>query len=79
VTVKAGQKAGLEVPIQVAGSQPLEVTVVLTDAQGGFFSDSATLQLQSTASTRIAAIVVGIGGVTLVLLVGFRLWRRRRG
>ncbi|MCH9816968.1 MAG: hypothetical protein K0U64_11065 [Actinomycetia bacterium] len=79
VTVKAGQKTGLEVPIQVAGSQPLEVTVMLTDAKGVFFSDSATLQLQSTASTRIAAIVVGLGAAALVVLVALRLWRRRRG
>ena len=79
VTVKAGQKTGLEVPIQVAGSQPLEVTVVLTDSKGVFFSDFATLQLQSTASTRIAAVVVGFGAIALVVLVALRLWRRRRG
>lgn len=79
ITVQASQKAGLEVPVQVLGNQPMEVSVVLTDREGNFYDDSATLQLQSTASTRIAAIVAGVGALAFVILVVVRLIRRRRG
>lgn len=78
VAVKSSQKTGIEVPIRVVGSQPMEVSVVLTDAEGGFYDDSATLQLQSTASTRIAAVVAAVAASAFLVLVGIRLVRRRR-
>lgn len=78
VRIAANQKAGLEVPVRVAGSQPMTVRVVLTDADGGFYDDSASLELRSTAANRIATIVVGVGAVALVSLVVLNLIRRRR-
>lgn len=79
VTVEASKKVGLEVPITVVGSQPLEVTVAITDSKGQVFDDSAKLQVQSTASSRVAAVVAGIGALVFLILVGLRLNRRRSG
>lgn len=78
VRIGANQKAGLEVPVRVVGSAPMDVRIVLTDAEGGLYDDSASLELRSTAATRIATIVVGVGAVALVSLVVLNLVRRRR-
>ena len=78
VRVKASQKTGLEVPIRVVGSQPLEVTVALTDKEGQFYDESVSLELQSTAASRIAGILAGAAALVLFILVGIRLLRRRR-
>lgn len=81
LTIDARQKTGIEIPVRVVGSEPMEVHIVLTDRHGNAFDSSARLELRSTASSRIAAIVSVIGGVTLLVLVGLRFWRRasRRG
>jgi hypothetical protein len=79
VTVAEAQKVGLEVPVKILGSQPMEVTVVITDNDGGIFDDSAKLQVQSTASNQIAALVAAVGALGFVVLVGLRLYRRRQG
>lgn len=78
VKVAAAQKVGLEVPIQVLGSQPMEVTVVMADSDGNLFDDSAKLQVQSTASTQVAAVVAGIGALGFLILLGLRIYRRRQ-
>lgn len=78
VRVDAQEKAGVEVPVRVVSGQPLQVRVVLTDNEGGFYDDSAVLELRSTASSRIATAVAAVGGVALVILVILNLVRRRR-
>lgn len=77
-TVPAGQKSGVEIPIRVFGSQPLEIGVLLTDADGKPYERAATLQVQSTASTRVAGIVVGVGALAVLVLALVRFWGRRR-
>lgn len=78
VTIAAEAKAGLEIPVRVIGSQPVTVDVIITDRDGLPFSKSASFELRSTAATRIAGVIVGVGGVTLAILVALNLWRRRR-
>lgn len=78
VTIAADAKAGLEIPVRVIGSQPVIVDVVITDREGLPFSNSASFELRSTAATRIAGVIVGVGGITLAVLVALNLWRRRR-
>lgn len=77
VPIEPRTKAGLEIPIRVLSSQPIQVTVVLTDSTGRLYSDDASLEVRSTAASRIAAIIVGAGAVALVLLAGLNLIRRR--
>jgi len=78
IQIGAQAKKGIEVPVRVVGSQPMEVAVVLTDPDGAEYDNSATLEIRSTAATQIAGVVVGVGGVTLAVLVAFNFWRRRR-
>ena len=78
IQIGAQAKKGIEVPVRVVGSQPMEVAVVLTDPDGGEYDNSVTLEIRSTAATQIAGVVVGVGGVTLAVLVAFNFWRRRR-
>ncbi|MEI2716545.1 MAG: DUF6049 family protein [Candidatus Nanopelagicales bacterium] len=78
VRIEAKEKVGLEVPVRVVGSQTMPVDVLLTDRDGELYDDSATIELRSTAATRIATVVVGVGGVALVILTGLNLVRRRR-
>lgn len=78
VRIDAQEKAGVEVPVRVVGSQPMTVNVVLTDRDGRVYDDSATLELRSTASSRIATLVAVVGGVALVILVALNLFRRHR-
>lgn len=78
VSIPARGKAGLEIPVRVAGSRPVDVTILLTDSAGGLFSDSGSIELRSTAATRIAGVIVGVGGAMLALLVALNVWRRRR-
>jgi hypothetical protein len=77
IAIEPRTKAGLEIPIRVLSSQPVQVTVVLTDADGRRYSEDASLEVRSTAASRIAAIIVGAGAVALVLLAGLNLVRRR--
>ena len=76
--IEAQEKAGIEIPVKVIGSQPNEVSIVLTDAAGRTYDDTATIELRSTASSRIAVVVTAVGGVALVILVALNLFRRRR-
>lgn len=78
VRIDAQEKTGIEIPVKVVGSQPTNVSVVLTDAAGNTYDDSARIELRSTASSRIAIIVTVVGGVALVILVALNLFRRRR-
>jgi Family of unknown function (DUF6049) len=78
VNIEAHAKKGIEVPVRVIGSAPMEVSVILTDKDGAEYDNSATLEIRSTAATQIAGVVVGVGGVTLAVLVAFNLWRRRK-
>ena len=78
IRIDAQEKAGVEVPVRVIGSQPMTVTVVLTDDEGRVYDDSATLDLRSTAASRIAIVVTVTGGIALVILVSLNLFRRRR-
>lgn len=78
VRIDAQEKAGVEVPVRVVGSQPMTVTIVLTDKEGRLYDDSAQIDLRSTASSRIATVVAVVGGVALVVLVSLNLFRRHR-
>ncbi len=78
VSIDAEAKAGLEIPVRVIGSQAMTVNVVITDSEGQPFSDSASFELRSTAATRIAGVIVGVGGTAFAILVVLNLWRRRR-
>lgn len=78
VRIDAREKAGVEIPVRVVSSQPMTVTIVLTDDEGMPYDDSGRIELRSTASSRIATIVAVVGGVALVILVSLNLLRRRR-
>ena len=56
----------------------MTVSIVLTDSEGELYDDSASIELRSTAASRVATIVVGVGAVALVILVSLNLMRRRR-
>ena len=62
-------ESGVEVPVRVVGSQTMTVSIVLTDSEGELYDDSASIELRSTAASRVATIVVGVGAVALVILV----------
>ncbi len=75
--IDAQEKAGIEIPVRVVGSQPVPVAVVLTDSEGRVYDRSAQIELRSTASSRVATAVAVVGGVALVILVALNLIRRR--
>ena len=75
VLVDARKRVSIEIPVEVFGSGPLPVEVVLTDRDGRPFIRTADLVIRSTATSLIAAGVAIIGGVALLVLV---LWRFRR-
>jgi len=77
IAIEPRTKAGLEIPIRVLSSQPVQVTVVLKDSRGRLYSEDASLEVRSTAASRIAGLIVGAGAVALVLLAGLNLVRRR--
>ncbi|MDZ7578351.1 MAG: DUF6049 family protein [Candidatus Nanopelagicales bacterium] len=79
LTIRAKQKAGIELPVRIVGSQPMEVAIVLTDRDGNVYDANATLELRSTAASSIAAAVAILAGVALLILVGIRFWRRAHG
>lgn len=78
IRIDAKEKAGIEVPVRVVGSQTMPVSILLTDSEGLLYDDSASIELRSTAASRVATIVVGVGAVALVILVSLNLMRRRR-
>ena len=78
IRIEAKEKSGVEVPVRVVGSQTMTVSIVLTDSEGELYDDSASIELRSTAASRVATIVVGVGAVALVILVSLNLMRRRR-
>ena len=41
----------------------MPVSILLTDSEGTLYDDSATIELRSTAASRVATIVVGVGAV----------------
>lgn len=78
IDIEPGKRRSIAVPVNVYGSGPLPVTVVLTDSEGRPFTESQTLQIQSTAASTVAlAVVIGAGAV----LLGLVAWRfvRHRG
>ena len=78
VSIDAGKRASLEVPIRIVGGEPLPVVVQLLTPAGEPFGSNSTLTLQTTAYSR-AALWVSVGAaVVLVLLVIADTWRRAR-
>ena len=61
--------------MEVFGSGPLPVSVILTDREGRPFITTGDLVIQSSATSMVAALVAIIGAVAFVAMV---LWRFRR-
>ena len=78
ITIEAGRRASLEVPVRIVGGDPLPVTVQLIDDKGRPFGEPITMELRTTAYSR-AALWVAIGAAVLLgLLVLFDIYRRAR-
>lgn len=75
VQIGAGKRVSIEIPVEVFGSGPLPVSVLLTDRDGRPFIETGDLVIRATAASRIAALVVLVGAVALLVLV---FWRFRR-
>lgn len=75
VLVEAGKRVSIEIPVQIYGSGPLPVSVILTDRDGRPFITTGDLVIQSTAASMIAGAIAIIGAVAFLGLI---LWRFRR-
>jgi hypothetical protein len=75
VRVEAGKRVSVEIPVEVYGSGPLPVAVILTDAEGAPFIETDTLTIRTTDGSLVAAVIAGVAGVALLILV---MWRFRR-
>ena len=75
VFVDAGKRVSIEIAVEVFGSGPLPVSVILTDREGRPFITTGDLVIQSSATSMVAALVAIIGAVAFVAMV---LWRFRR-
>ena len=78
ITIEAGRRASLEVPVRIVGGDPLPVTVQLIDDKGRAFGEPITMELRTTAYSRAALWVAIAAAVLLVLLVLFDIYRRAR-
>jgi hypothetical protein len=75
VQVDAGKRVSVEIPVEVYGTGPLPVSVVLTDRDGNPFISTADLVIRSAATAAAAAVVALIGAVAFLFLV---IWRFRK-
>lgn len=77
ISIKDGQKVTVTIPIQLYGAGRLSVSAALVSTHGKVVGSSQVIGITPTAYTRFAStIVIGALGL-LVLLVAFRLIRRR--
>lgn len=77
-TIQAGRRVSIEVPVRVVGSGVVPVDVWLLNNADGTFGPPQRIELNSTATATIAAIVAVVGGSLLVLLVIARFIRTTR-
>lgn len=77
VRVDAGRRVSIEIPVEVFGTGPLPVSVVLTDRDGRPFIITGDLVIRATGASTVAAVVVLVGAVALLILVYWRF--RSRG
>jgi hypothetical protein len=75
VLVDAGKRVSVEIPVEVFGSGPLPVTVILTDRDGHPFIETADLVIRSAATTLAAGVVAVAAAIVFVVLV---IWRFRK-
>lgn len=78
VTIAAGRKVSLEVPVTLVGSGQLRVNAQLLTPQGGPYGSATTVDLRTTAYSRAAAWVVGSAFLLLCLMIVVTFVRRRR-
>lgn len=77
VRVDSGKRVSVEIPVEVFGSGPLPVSVILTDRDGNPFIETADLVIRSAATALAAALVAIVAAIVFVILV---IWRfRNRG
>jgi hypothetical protein len=77
VRVDAGRRVSVEIPVEIFGSGPLPVTVILTDRDGHPFIETGDLVIRSAATTIAAGAVAVVAAIVFVVLV---IWRfRKRG
>lgn len=74
VLVDAGKRVSVEIPVEVFGSGPLPVTVILTDRDGNPFIETGDLVIRSAATTLAAGVVAVAAAIVFVVLV---IWRFR--
>lgn len=75
VLVDAGKRVSVEIPVEVYGTGPLPVSVILTDRDGNPFISTGDLVIRSAATTMAAAVVAIVGAVAFFILV---IWRFRK-
>jgi len=78
VAVDPNHRHSLEVPITVFGSGALDVDVRLTSVDGRTITDPMYVQIQSSAYSRVAAIVAGLAFLVLLGLSIASITRRVR-
>lgn len=78
VLVDPGKRVSVEIPVEVFGSGPLPVTVILTDRDGNPFIETGDLVIRSAATTLAAAVVAIIAAVALITLVIWRFRKQRK-
>lgn len=78
VTIAAGRKVSLEVPVTLVGSGQLRVSAQLLTPQGSPYGRPTTVDLGTTAYSRAAAWVVGSAFLLLCLMIVVTFVRRRR-
>jgi hypothetical protein len=71
-------KETIEVRAEAATSGTVPVEVALLTPDGAVYSEPVTIDVRSTAYSRVGLAVVGVAGIALLLLVGARLVRRVR-
>lgn len=77
ISIKDGQKITVTIPIKLYGAGRLSVSAALVSTHGKVVGSAQSIGITPTAYTRFAStIVIGALGV-LILLVAFRLIRRR--
>ena len=80
ITLGPRLKETIEVSARAASGGTVPVEVSLRTRTGALYSDPVTIQVRSTAYSRVALAIVGVALIALLALVGLRVTRRiRRG
>lgn len=78
LVVQPGERASLQIPVQVLGTDPVTVTARLVTSDGSGIGVPATIEIRTAAYARVATYVVAGAFLLLLLLIVRNAVRRTR-